>query len=200
MLTVPARAGRPTMAPLPQIDPAKVPNLYQTAQDGVQLDWTNFQRLSKLTSTMQAPGNRADFLVKAPASAATSYLVFWFAEKGPPAPADLRLNLVAKVITAGEPVGVNTTLPTTEAEYPKQPGFLTDVTDEEIEGRHRTLVFSMEGGIGSQPVFKIDGKQFEEGVIDQLMLLGNAEDWTVKSISGRAVMHPLHTHSNPVQR
>lgn len=198
-LKVPALAGSPTMAPLPTIDPAQVPNLYQTAQDGVQFDWTNFQRFSKMTSTMQAPGNRADFLVKAPAAAATSYLVFWFAEKGPPAPADIRLNLVAKIITAGDPVGVNTTLPTTEAEYPKQPGFLTDVTDEEIEGRHRTLVFSMEGGIGTQPIFKIDGKQFEEGVIDQLMLLGNAEEWTVKNISGRSVMHPFHIHINPFQ-
>ena len=198
-LGVPAKAGRPTMAPLPQIDAARVPNLYQTAQDGVQFHWTNFGRFSKLTSTMQAPGNRADFLVKAPATAGTTYLVFWFAEGGPPAPADIRLNLVLKVVTAGDPVGVNTTLPVTEAEYPKQPGFLKDITDAELEGRHRTLVFSMEGGIGQQPVFKIDGKQFEEGVIDQLMLLGNAEEWTIKNISGRSVMHPFHIHINPFQ-
>jgi FtsP/CotA-like multicopper oxidase with cupredoxin domain len=191
--------GRQTTAPLPKVDAAAVPNLYQTAQDGVQLDWTNFGRFSKLTSTMQAPGNRADFLVKAPSTAGTTYLVFWFAEGGPPPPPDIRQNLVLKVVTAGEPTGVNTTLPTTEAEYPKQPEFLTDVTDAEIEGRHRKLIFSMEGGIGSQPVFKIDGKQFEEGVIDQLMLLGNAEEWTVENISGRSVMHPFHIHINPFQ-
>ena len=197
-LAVPAKAGRPTMAPLPQIDPARVPNLYQTAQDGVQFGWINFGRFSKLTSTMQAPGNRADFLVKAPANAGTSYLVFWFAEGGPPAPADIRLNLVLKVVTAGDPTGVNTTLPT-EADYPKQPGFLKDITDEELQGRHRTLVFSMEGGIGTQPIFKINDKQFEEGRIDQLMLLGNAEEWTIQNISGRSVMHPFHIHINPFQ-
>jgi FtsP/CotA-like multicopper oxidase with cupredoxin domain len=197
-LGVPAKAGRNTMAPLPQIDPAKVPNMYQTGQDGVQLDWQNFQLLSKLTYTQQAPGNRADFLVKAPAAEGTSYLVFWFNEGGPPAPPDIRQNLVLKVITAGDPAGVNTSLPT-EEEYPKQPGFLADITDAEIEGRHRLLTFSMEGGIGTQPVFKIDHKQFEEGVIDQLILLGNAEEWTIQNISGRAVQHPFHIHINPFQ-
>lgn len=195
---VPNPAGRPTMAPLPKVDPAKVPNLYQTAQDGVQLAWANFQALSKQTSTMQAPGNRADFLVKAPDKEGTSYLVFWFAEGGPPAPADIRKNLVMKVVTAGDPAGVNTSLPT-EAEYPKQPGFLADITDAEIEGRHRELTFSMQGGIGQQPIFKIDGKQFEEGTIDQLMLLENSEEWTIRNVSGRAVQHPFHIHINPFQ-
>lgn len=197
-LGVPAKAGRNTMAPLPPIDPAKVPNMYQTGQDGVQLAWQNFQLLSKLTYTQQAPGNRADFLVKAPATEGTSYMVFWFGEGGPPAPPDIRQNAVLKVITAGDPAGVNTSLPT-EEEYPQQPGFLADITEAEIEGRHRTLTFSMEGGIGAQPVFKIDGKQFEEGVIDQLILLGNAEEWTIQNISGRAVQHPFHIHINPFQ-
>jgi FtsP/CotA-like multicopper oxidase with cupredoxin domain len=193
-----APKARPTMAPLPDIDPAKVPNFYQTAQDGVQLAWQNFQLLSKMTVTQQAPGNRADFLVKAPAVEGTSYLVFWFSPGGPPAPPDIRKNLVLKVVTKGEPNGANTSLPT-EAEYPKQPGFLADITEAEIEGRHRTLKFSMHGGIGSLPTFKIDGEQFQEGRIDQLILLENSEEWTIENWSGRSVMHPFHIHINPFQ-
>jgi FtsP/CotA-like multicopper oxidase with cupredoxin domain len=193
-----APKARATMAPLPNIDPNKVPNLYQTAQDGVQLAWKNFQALSKLTVTQQAPGNRADFLVKAPNVEGTSYLVFWFSPGGPPAPPDIRQNLVLKVVTKGNPDGVNTALPT-EQQYPPQPGFLTDITDAEIEGRHRTLRFSMHGGIGSQPIFKIDGEQFQEGRIDQLILLENSEEWTIENWSGRSVMHPFHIHINPFQ-
>src|ERR1041385_2712662 len=83
-LGVPVVGGRPTMDPLPKIDPAKVPNLYQTAQDGVQFDWKNFAPAltTPQTVTQQAPGNRADFLIKAPASEGTSYLVFWFSPGG----------------------------------------------------------------------------------------------------------------------
>lgn len=197
-LGVPVTGGRPTMAPLPKIDPNKVPNLYQTAQDGVQFHWTNFQRFAKQTSTQQAPGNRADFLVKAPEQEGTSYLVFWFSEGGPPAPPDIRQNLVLKVVTKGEPVGKVTSLPT-EKEYPVQPGFLADITEEELKGRCRTVTFSMQGGIGQQPVFKIDGEQFDEGEIDQLILLGAAEEWKIVNVSGRSVMHPFHIHINPFQ-
>ena len=198
-LAVVGLGGRKTMAPLPTVDPAKIPNLYQTAQDGVQLAWQNFQALSKLTSTQQAPGNRSDFLVKAPASDGTSYLVFWFSPGGPPPPPDIRQNAVIKVVTSGAPsADVNTSLPT-EEQYPKLPGFLADITDAEIEGRHRTVKFSMHGGIGTQPVFKIDGEQFQEGRIDQLILLQNSEEWTIQNYSGRSVMHPFHIHINPFQ-
>jgi FtsP/CotA-like multicopper oxidase with cupredoxin domain len=57
----------------------------------------------------------------------------------------------------------------------------------------------MQGGIGQQPIFKIDHKQFEEGTIDQLILLQNSEEWTIKNLSGRAVQHPFHIHINPFQ-
>jgi FtsP/CotA-like multicopper oxidase with cupredoxin domain len=198
-LGVPQTGGRPTMAPLPKIDPATVPNFYQTAQDGVQFAWENFQQFSKMTSTQQSPGNRADFLVKAPDKDGTSYLVFWFSEGGPPAPPDIRQNAVMKIVTSGAAgTDVNTSLPTKE-QYPELPGFLADITDEEIEGRHRTVTFSMQNGIGSQPLFKIDYEQFKEGRIDQLILLENSEEWTLVNRSGRSVMHPFHIHINPFQ-
>lgn len=188
-----------TMIAPPAVDKSLVPNLYQTAQDGVQFAWENYERNSAMTQVQLAPGNRADFLVKAPATNQTSYLVFWFSEKGPPAPPDIQTITVLKVVTAGDAgADVNTSLPTKE-NFPKQPEFLTDITDAELEGRKRTVTFSMQGGIGRQPVFKIDGEQFDENEIDQLMLLGTAEEWTLINISGRSVMHPFHIHINPFQ-
>ena len=57
------------------------------------------------------------------------------------------------------------------------------------------------GGTGAPPIpqFYIDNKKFEEGVIDQVMLLGQAEDWTVKNTSLTGVTHPFHIHVNPFQ-
>ena len=45
----------------------------------------------------------------------------------------------------------------------------------------------------------IDGKQFNEGVIDKVMLEGDAEEWTLINTSERSVMHPFHIHINPFQ-
>jgi FtsP/CotA-like multicopper oxidase with cupredoxin domain len=55
------------------------------------------------------------------------------------------------------------------------------------------------GGAPNQPVFKIDGEQFQEGQIDQIMLLGNAEEWTIVNTSLIGVTHPFHIHINPFQ-
>jgi FtsP/CotA-like multicopper oxidase with cupredoxin domain len=181
----------------PVIDASTVPSMNRTAQDGVQYDWPNYKRESDLTTFELAPGNRGDFLVKAPAAAGTSYLVFW-----PPAGTgtfnDIRANTIFKVLVAGDPAGENTQLPT-ESEYPDLPPFLTDITDEEVNGKHRTITFSMTGGIGTQPRFFIDNRQFTEGTIDQLMLMGTAEEWTLRNTSLNSIMHPFHIHVNPFQ-
>ena len=175
-----------------------IPSLNQTAQDGVQFAWENYQANSNLKSIPMAPGNRADFLVKAPATAGTSYLVFW-PPAGTAAIKDIRQNTVFKLVVSGDPTGVNTDLPTEKDQYPVQPDFLTDVTDAEVHGRKRTVTFSASSGPGTQPVFKIDGEQFNEGIIDQVMLLGNAEEWTVENTSLFGIMHPFHIHINPFQ-
>lgn len=187
-----------TMVPPPVPTPGTVPTFSQVAQDGVQLAWQNFNLLKYQTSVQMAPGNRADFLVQAPSAPGTYRLVFWFAQMGPPAPPDIRKNLVLTINVTGSASGVATSLPTKE-QYPELPGFLADITDEEIEGRHRTVTFAMAGGIGSQPKFTIDGELFAEGRIDQLILLENSEEWTLENISGRSVMHPFHIHINPFQ-
>lgn len=186
----------------PPIDTEAVPHLFQTAQDGVQLAWENYDPTGRapVTGTQLAPGNRADFMVKAPSAAGNSYLVFWPSSGGPPAAKDIRNNLVLKVVTAEKPnADTNTVYPTKRDQYPVMPDDLADITDKEIDGKHRTVTFSMLGGPGQLPVFKIDGEQFKEGRIDQLMLLGDAEEWTLVNTSVNSIMHPFHIHINPFQ-
>jgi FtsP/CotA-like multicopper oxidase with cupredoxin domain len=190
----------PGTVPPPTVDPSTIPSLNQTAQDGVQFDWKNYGRMAKASSFDISPGNRADFLVQAPAAAGNAYLVFW-PPLGAPPPApikDIRARTILKVVIDGDPSGVNTQLPT-ESEYPLLPGFLADITDDEINGHKRTVTFSMKGAFGTQPQFFIDGKQFSEGTIDQVMLMGSAEEWTLVNTSLTNIMHPFHIHINPFQ-
>ncbi|HWW60808.1 MAG TPA: multicopper oxidase domain-containing protein, partial [Thermoanaerobaculia bacterium] len=183
---------------------APTPLLYQTAQDGVQFAWENYQRHSALTTFSLSPGNRADFLVQAPNAEGTFYLLFWPpAGKGPPPVSDIVAQTLLKVVVSGAAGSdVATTLPQSAAEFPTFPGFLADITDDEINGRHNTVTFSMTGGPGgppNQPQFYIDGEQFKEGRIDQLMLLDTAEEWTLVNSSTGNIAHPFHIHINPFQ-
>jgi FtsP/CotA-like multicopper oxidase with cupredoxin domain len=198
VMTVQSGPNAGDSAPPPPVDPTLVPSLSQTAQDGVQFDWVNFQRFANKTSTQQAPGNRGDFLVKAPNVNGPVYLVYWPPGGGPPPIADIRANTVLTVDVV-DGTGVPTALPT-EKQYPEQPKFLGDITDAEIHGRANRVDFSMSpGGPGSQPFFYIDGEQFNEGTLDQVMLLNTAEEWTLTNSSTGGIMHPFHIHINPFQ-
>jgi FtsP/CotA-like multicopper oxidase with cupredoxin domain len=188
-----------------------VPSLYQTAQDGVQFAWPNFAaQLPNGQSTFHfAPGNRNDFLVKAPAVDSTSYLVFWPPAGGPPPITDIQNNLVLQLVVKGAPTGQNTQLPT-QSQYPVQPGFLADIVPEP---RHkRTITFDMHppgnpavphqpgtSGPGKQPFFYINDVQFAEGVINQTMMKGDAEEWILENKSLSSIQHPFHIHINPFQ-
>jgi len=116
----------------------------------------------------------------------------------------------------GDAAGVNTSLPDAPAEtaagkypYPTLPDFLDDIDASTVRVR-RTVTFSMTKGPNTTnpdpndsrvdpPNFMIDGKQFSEGSVDQVMLLGNAEEWTLVNTSPTGVSHPFHIHVNPFQ-
>jgi len=188
-----------------------VPSLYQTAQDGVQFQWDNFAgQLPNGQSTFHfAPGNRIDFLVKAPATNSTSYLVFWPPAGGPPPVTDIQNNLVLTLVANGAPAGQNTQLPN-KSQYPVQPLFLADIVPEP---RHkRTITFDMHppgnpavphqpgtAGPGSQPFFYINDVQYAEGVINETMMKGDAEEWLLENKSLNSIEHPFHIHINPFQ-
>lgn len=194
----------------PQIDQTLVPNPRQIAQDGVQFKWENYYNFytnvfkSKNYTFNIAPGNRMDFLVKAPTTNGTSYLVFWPPVGTPPMTgADLRQVVVLSVVVDG-PADANTNTAwfdssdpkTPPPGYPVFPKFLGDIPKPNLS---RKVVFSMQGGPGSQPSFFIDGKKFSEGHVDQTMMLDTTEEWTVVNTSQNAIMHPFHIHINPFQ-
>ncbi len=194
----------------PVINQSLVPNLRQIAQDGVQFKWENYYNYYKSVAKKQnyafniAPGNRMDFLVKAPATNGTSYLMFW-PPKGTPSMtgADLRQLVVLSVVVDGSPDS-NTNTAWFDSDdpkvppsgYPVFPDFLSDIPEPNI---CRKVTFSMKGGPGSQPLFYIDGQQFNEGRIDQTMMKDTTEEWTILNTSLNSIMHPFHIHINPFQ-
>jgi FtsP/CotA-like multicopper oxidase with cupredoxin domain len=202
----------------PTVTQTLVPELRQIAQDGVQFAWPNYYRFYKNAAQRQytfnvAPGNRMDFLIKAPATEGTAYLVFWppaspvprNVNGGPPSlkGGDLRQVVVLSVEVKGDPdANTNTAWFDSNdpnnppAGYPAFPAFLADLPQPNIS---RKVTFSMQGGPGSQPMFFIDGKQFSEGHVDQTMAKDTVEEWTVVNTSLNSIMHPFHIHINPFQ-
>jgi FtsP/CotA-like multicopper oxidase with cupredoxin domain len=177
--------------------------LLQTAQDGVQFRWENFQSQPFLTNKVPgglvlAAGNRADLLVKAPPAAKQ---VIVNGQPGPGGPiftvsvtgADLKMPMI-----------------TQESDYPIFPEFLYDLKAP-LPTPPRTVKFGWDAGrvgparnpgapaIGSPPHFTIDGKQFEQNgpMIDQCVTLDALEDWLIENHT--TVPHPFHIHVNPFQ-
>jgi len=203
--TTPYPNGGARPADPPVMSDKDVPSFSQTAQDGVQFTWPAYDEGKKKLKFLIPPGGRVDALVKAPETEGEMYLVVWppaagKAASGPPPISDIRANTVLRVVVSGDPTDENTSLPT-EAQYPVRPPFLDDIPASETNERHRAVVFSMTGAPGTAPIsqFYIDNKKFEEGIIDQVMLLGQAEDWTVKNTSLTGITHPFHIHVNPFQ-
>jgi FtsP/CotA-like multicopper oxidase with cupredoxin domain len=192
--------------PKPQCNPATAPpppptvQWRQIAQDGVQFALPNYQGFGARNNRFNlAPANRADLLVQAPAHSGRYALCVvtnnaLLLDNGPTNPAKPGAypkppSVLLTVNVGGTPVSpAMNFIP--DANFPKQPSFLSDITSSEIV-KHRTLVFG--------PGFNtIDGKSFEDGVINQQMLLNTAEEWIVKN-EANDKSHPFHIHINPFQ-
>jgi FtsP/CotA-like multicopper oxidase with cupredoxin domain len=173
----------------------------QTAQDGVQLKAANYDPGNTGTgyvgraqdsSFNLAPANRADLLVQAP-----------------PAPGKYDLHVQAglcrfdcspqqevllTVSVEGAPV--QPAMPFVPVQsFPTFPEFLADIQESEIFTR-RSLVFQDNAG-----ALQINGKQFDDHVINQSMLLNSVEEWTISNLDGGKFgkEHPFHIHINPFQ-
>jgi FtsP/CotA-like multicopper oxidase with cupredoxin domain len=179
----------------------------QIAQDGVQFHIKNFDLPSNNNPKLRlSPGNRADLLVEAPSTPGTYSLnvnLYPFpanASSTPPGPTTtlLTVQVAGDPIPAmGFPEGAN---------YPEFPQFLKDIDPRTIYIR-REIVFNSVQGIGHgnpapngtlPPQHTINGAQFENNIINQVMVLGNAEEWTLKNTT-TIVQHPFHIHINPFQ-
>ncbi|HET6844633.1 MAG TPA: multicopper oxidase domain-containing protein, partial [Candidatus Angelobacter sp.] len=176
------------------------PAFYQTAQDGVQFAWENYapQLASSPNQFILAPGNRVDILVQAPARPGSSTLVYG---PGSTKPSGTNIILTVKVVPPPADAGpYNQAYPRTKAQYPVLPPFLADITEV---SEYRTIKYEMDmsHGPGAPPL--INGKRFEEGRIDEVMLLDTKQEWTIENYSAGSnpvdVLHPFHIHVNPFQ-
>jgi FtsP/CotA-like multicopper oxidase with cupredoxin domain len=168
----------------------------QTAQDGVQFHETNYA--SQITTPPRnfvlGPANRVDILVKAPGTPGTAVLNGSLNGNLDPDTGKPDIILNVNVVSGS---GCNTTWPDA-TNFPKQPAFLGDLTSVS-ESRILKYQMAARGGVPT-----IDDKTFKEGRVDESMLLGTKQEWTIKnySVSGSATgnpLHPFHIHINPFQ-
>jgi FtsP/CotA-like multicopper oxidase with cupredoxin domain len=210
------------------------PNLkwVQTAQDGVQLNPQNYNPDPNAVSNTfpvpaktffiggkwistgsLAPGNRIDLLVRAPSTAGDYPVTFGGSNT---------ILMIVRVTGAA----VNSTPFPSQAEFPKMPGFLSDIVvpvgmvKREIRFNTTKAQFASPtptptpvGSAGGRnpsptplpfipnapPMHTINGKQFS-GEIDQYMKLGATEEWTLfNDTPAGGPAHPFHIHINPFQ-
>jgi FtsP/CotA-like multicopper oxidase with cupredoxin domain len=168
----------------------------QTAQDGVQLDFANYSTTQN-TAINLAPANRMDLLVQAPAKAGC----YTLQTSGDTPTVYLHVNVT------GDPVDPAMGFPTQASDYPPLPAFLADIDPTTIHNR-RDIVYNARKAPpdpnnpnARQLVqFTINGKQFEDGIVNESMLLGSNEEWTLVNTDAlTAITHPFHIHVNPFQ-
>jgi FtsP/CotA-like multicopper oxidase with cupredoxin domain len=70
-----------------------------------------------------------------------------------------------------------------------------DIKDNEITGA-QTLAFNIDFHHPKETFFQIDGQPYDTNRIDRTLMLGGADEWTLKS---NFVSHPFHIHVNPFQ-
>src|SRR5262249_4088370 len=138
------------------------------------------------------PANRSDVLVKA-SSKAGVYLL-----RDGALPADRALQgkpeperFLAKVVITGSPRDM--ALPDSAGLARFAP--FKPIADEEVHGRKTTVVFSQDEK-HRPPRYFINGQQFDENALARRVLLGTAEEWTLRS---KADHHPFHLHVNPFE-
>ena len=153
------------------------------------------------------PGNRADFLVKAPYEKGTYYVtveVIGTLANGPRGDIVIRdqeiINSIPNYPYKFPPLltihveGRNKHMNFPDT-LPPLPVFLSDIPQPPKE---RSILYSM-GNDGNPPTraFTINGGQFDPSCANQTMVLNSTEQWQLKNDS--TVLHPFHIHVNPFQ-
>lgn len=161
----------------------------QTAWDGI-VDYNANAR-----SLVLGPGNRAEMLIKAPASPGSFQLV-QLAHSGQQFLSAPR-KVVAEFTVAGEPMDMP--LP---ASLPVPTRFQPLIQQSEIV-QARSINFTGEFPAIQNPVvgidFSLNGVQYEVHTINNTVTLGTAEAWELgaaMAMGGNAEGHPFHAHVN----
>jgi len=201
----------------------------QIAMDGIRFNRANYAKQPlfkpsdpKARAFLISPGNRADFLIKAPAAPGTYLLTEHIAANLGEAArrkVDQAETQEAKAVKAAEPPLLTLVvappkpqkkgllkaptpkgLPTPEEwpDYGPEDKYLSNITNEEVAGHERPMTFSMsEPTTNPKQRFFIDGIQFSPKCDNVTVPLDSAEQWTVQNSSGP--QHPFHIHVNPLQ-
>ena len=172
----------------------------QTAQDGVQFSQTNYQNQplgNKGQSPLSfplAPANRIDLLVQAPTTTGLHVMQ---------TPGDNPKPILFIRVTDEPPINPPMQFPSVSA-FPVIPHFLRDITANDVQVRREINYGSCVPNLpkqSRQPPLRqwtINGKQFEDGVVNQQIKLGAIEEWTIYNTTTQAA-HPFHIHVNPFQ-
>jgi len=203
------QASVPLDAPKPNANGDRI-EWVQTAQDGVQFDPANYNPAvtnaafpvpasSTAPFGSLAPGNRVDLLVQAPTKPGSYQVTFG---------GTLLFTVQVQQDPAVPPIANPMPFPT-KAQFPTMPGFLQDLSFSDVKVKRELHFKSVPDpsvapnmARGTKPPYPppkhmIDGKQFDDGHIDQTMMLGATEEWTIYNDGGAA--HPFHIHINPFQ-
>jgi FtsP/CotA-like multicopper oxidase with cupredoxin domain len=172
----------------------------QIAQDGVQFADSNYQG-SKNQPFLVAAGNRADLLVKAPATPGTYPVMVKHDVDPSDLPSAFPVVLMQIRVRADiPPVTGNRTKFIPVA--PAQPKFLANITDAEVANQaDRPRVITFASTPPSQgAAHTINGHKFEDGDTPIGVTLNAVEEWKIVNASyGPAISHPFHIHINPFQ-
>jgi FtsP/CotA-like multicopper oxidase with cupredoxin domain len=177
----------------------------QIAQDGVQFAYENYQA-SKNQPFLVAAGNRADLLVKAPASPGTYPVMVKHDVDPSDRPSAFPVVLMQVRVRGDIPPATGNRLKFIDAEhYPAQPKFLANITDAEVANqsdRPRVITFASTGP-GAGASHTINGHKFEDdkpGDKPITVTLNAVEEWKIVNASyGPLISHPFHIHINPFQ-
>ncbi|UQA91106.1 multicopper oxidase family protein [Streptomyces halobius] len=156
--------------------------LHQVGQDGVP-----FAHARPKPAIMLAPANRAEFAVRA--GEPGRYPIYIKAyDQGRPGGAR-PTRLLATLVVDGPPA--HGRLPTKLVRPPRMP--------HQPVVRRRKLVFKgdISGRYGLGVRFFIDGREFDQGRVDQHVEAGTVEEWRI--VNEDVFQHPFHIHVNPFQ-
>jgi FtsP/CotA-like multicopper oxidase with cupredoxin domain len=168
----------------------------QISQDGVQFNDANYQNPDfQNQAVLLMPGNRADLLVMAPATAQKSPVPLLVQNVVDPtndlATAAQVTLLTVKVAGKAKPMKFID-------KAPAFPPFLTDIAAAEVTGT-KVIRFQTKAGNPGFSNHFIDDKKFS-GEVGEVVLLNTVEEWkVVNETFGPPIAHPFHIHINPFQ-
>jgi FtsP/CotA-like multicopper oxidase with cupredoxin domain len=163
----------------------------QTARDGIQHSWTHFASAGNQNpKVLMNPGNRADLLVQAPSTPGLYGVRFTVM----PLVVGVPLPPLMKIRVEGEPLQPAMGFPARSQDFPEFPASLADIDPATIHVRRQltfdTQSFRRDGsprsgdalGRAGYPGIRasrhtIDGEQFQNNRINQLILQDTCEEW-----------------------